>query len=143
MTRTAAGIALALTVALSIGVAAEFAELNQAMLIAIALPVLVVATWLVAAHRATPSGRAVAALAGGAGVGLALGTIGEGTYLALHYSRGGELSVEAYDSQRAMALALFVIHTIVGLAGGALVGAAIASWFAARGLVLRRLRTSS
>lgn len=138
MTRTSSGIALVVFVALAVGVAAEFADLNQPVLVSIALPAIAGATWLVAGARATPLARAATALVAGVALGLALGVIGEGSYLALHFARGGELSFEGYDSQRAMALALLAIHTLVGLGGGALAGTLVAATFAARGVVLRR-----
>jgi hypothetical protein len=51
----------------------------------------------------------------------------EGSYLALHLSRGGRLNFEGADSQQAMAAALLGIHIAVGAMVGVAVGVAMAA----------------
>ena len=134
-----AAAALTLAVALLIGVWAEFADLGQALLVGVALPAIALSTFAAALGLArTTRGRAIAALAGGVVIGTTLGVLGEGTYLALHFTRGGELNFEGLDSQGEMALALLGIHTLVGLSGGAIVGAALAVAFSIAGVVRTR-----
>jgi hypothetical protein len=124
-----------LAVALLIGVWAEFADLGQALLVSVALPVIAVATPAATLGLArTTRGRAIAALGCGLLLGTALGVLGEGTYLALHFARGGELNFEGFSSQPAMAMALLGIHTLAGLSGGAIVGTALAAAFVLTGL---------
>jgi hypothetical protein len=135
MPRLLLAIALILTAALAIGVSAEFADLNQPVLIAIGLPAIAVSAVL--ASAALPVARPPAVFAAGVVAGLALGVAGEGTYLALHFARGGELNFESYDTQREMALALLGIHTLVGLTGGVIVGAALAAAFAFAAIMRR------
>ena len=120
-----AGVVVAPIAALALGVWAEFADLNPPALLAVGLPAIIVST--VSAARALRSTARPAALLL---LGVALGTVTfavtEGTYLAIHFSRGGTLNFESVDSQPAMALALLGIHVAVGALVGAGVGAGLA-----------------
>ena len=137
--RLLAAFTLTIATAIAIGVWAEFADLGRPQLISVALPAIALATLAAAAGLArTTRGRAIAALASGVVIGTALGVLGEGTYLALHYARGGTLNFEGYNTQREMALALLGIHTLVGLTGGVIVGACLAAAFALAGTVRPR-----
>jgi len=126
------GILIAPIVALGIGVWAEFADLSPPLLLAVALPAMAVTLFSVALAFDL---RPVAVIAAGAAIGLMTFAIVEGLYLSIHYARGGFLNYEAYESQRAMAVALFAIHvgvgTVAGLALG-VVGALVASVAGAR-----------
>ena len=115
------GLLVAPVVALGIGVWAEFADLSPALLLAVALPAMAVTLFSVALVFDL---RPVAVIAAGVAIGLMTFAITEGLYLSIHYARGGFLNFEAYESQRAMAAALFGIHVGVGAVAGLALGAA-------------------
>ena len=129
-----AGVIVAPVVALALGVWAEFADLNPPALFAVALPAIIVST-LSAAYALRSTARPVVLLLLGVALGMATFAITEGSYLAIHFSRGGTLNFESVDSQPAMALALLGIHVAVG----ALVGAGIGAGLAALSIVSRLL----
>ena len=115
------GILIAPIVALGIGVWAEFAELSPPLLLAVAMPAMAVTLFSAAlAFNLRP----VAVFTAGAVIGFVTFAITEGLYLSIHYARGGFLNYEAYESQRAMAAALFGIHAGVGTVAGLALGAA-------------------
>ena len=127
-----AGILFAPSVALALGVWAEFGDLNPPVLFAVALPAITVST-LSLAYLARQFPWPLALVLAGVVVGTITFGLTEGTYLAIHLSRGGTLNFEAYDSQPAMALALLGIHVAVGSMVGLGVGAGLALlWFASR-----------
>ena len=117
--KTRLGVVAAPIVALGVGVWAEFADLSAFVLFVTVLPAMAVTLLSVALAFGT---RPLAVIAVGAAIGLVTFGIVEGVYLSIHYARGGFLNYEAYESQRAMAIALFVIHatlgTLVGLGLG-------------------------
>lgn len=115
------GLLTAPVVALGVGVWAEFADLSPALLLAVALPAMAVTLFSVALVFDL---RPVAVMAAGVAIGLMTFAITEGLYLSIHYARGGFLNFEAYESQRAMAAALFAIHVGVGTVAGLALGAA-------------------
>jgi hypothetical protein len=120
--RALLGLLIAPAVAVGIAVWAEFADLGPPLLLAVAVPAIVVST-LSAGYllRARP----IALVLVGGLVGLLTFTIAEGGYLALHYARGGTLNAQCCDTQSEMAAALFGIHVAVGSAVGLTVGAAL------------------
>ncbi len=117
--KTLLGILAAPITALGIGVWAEFADLSPPLLLAVAIPAMAVTLFSVASAFDL---RPVAVFAAGAAVGFVTFAITEGLYLSLHYARGGFLNFEAYESQRAMAAALFGIHVGVGTVAGLALG---------------------
>ena len=123
--RVIAGVIVAPVVALALGVWAEFADLSPPVLFAVALPAIIVST-VSAARALRPTARPAALLLLGVALGTAMFAITEGTYLAIHFSRGGTLNFESVDSQPGMALALLGIHVAVGAMVGAGVGAGLA-----------------
>jgi len=123
--------------ALALGVWAEFADLNPPALFAVALPAIIVST-VSAAYALRSTARPVLLLLLGVALGTVVFAITEGTYLAVHYSRGGTLDFESVDSQPAMALALLGIHVAVGALVGAGVGAGLAVLAIAGRLLGRR-----
>ena len=118
-------IFLAPIAALALGVWAEFADLSPPVLFAVALPAIIVST-VSAARALRPTARPAVLLLLGVALGTVMFAITEGTYLAIHFSRGGTLNFESVDSQPAMALALLGIHVAVGALVGAGVGVALA-----------------
>ena len=106
-------------VALGIGVWAEFADLSPPLLLAVALPAM--AAGLISLAIAYDL-RPIALVVVGGVIGFATFAIAEGLYLSLHYARGGFLNYEAYESQQAMAAALFGIHVAVGTLAGLALG---------------------
>ncbi len=115
------GFLAAPAAALTIGVWAEFADLGQVLLLAIAMPAMAVTlASLAAASGAKPAYLVVL----GAAIGLATFAAAEGLYLTLHYARGGSLDFESIESQQAMAAALFGIHVAVGTVAGLALGCA-------------------
>jgi hypothetical protein len=118
------GVLLVPVVGVAIGVWAEFDDLGQGPLVAIATPAILVST--VSAAYLLGATRLLAFVALGALAGLSIFTLAEGLYLALHYALGGTLDVEGYDSQAAMAAVLFGVHVVVGTVLGFLCGVAVA-----------------
>lgn len=115
------GVWAAPVVALAIGVWAEFADLTQLMLLAVAVPAMAVTLYSVAV-RFRLSSRPVMLVLAATAIGLGTFAIAEGLYLAIHYARGGTLDFESLDSQTAMALALFGVHVGVGTVAGLALG---------------------
>ena len=116
----AAGILVAPIVALGIGVWAEFADLSPPVLLAVAMPAMAVTLFsLATAMGAKPLTLVLA----GAVVGFVTFAVAEGLFLTIHYARGGTLDFESFDSQAAMAAALFGIHVGVGTVAGLALGA--------------------
>ena len=132
-----AGVLVAPIAALALGVWAEFADLGPLLLLIIAVPAIVVATVsaasLLPAAQRPPALVLLAVLLGTLTFGLT-----EGSYIAIHLSRGGYLNFEGLGSQRAMAAALIGIH----LGVGAVVGAGIGLGLTALSLAGRRLRSA-
>ena len=120
-----AGVLLAPGAGLALGVWAEFADLAPAVLLAVALPAIVVAT--LNAGRLLGGVRHPTVVAF-AGLVFGVVTFGgtEGVYLAIHRLRGGSLNFESFDSQGEMAAALLAIHLGVGAVAGLGVGLGLA-----------------
>lgn len=121
-----AAIVVAPLAGLGLGVWAEFADLNAPLLFAVALPAIIVSA-LSAASLVRGLPGPLALLLAGVAVGTLTFALTEGTYLAIHFSRGGTVNFEGLGSQRAMALALLGIHVMAGAAIGAGVGAGLAA----------------
>ncbi len=122
------GVLVAPTVALAIGVWAEFAHLTPPILFAVAVPAIVVST----PCAAYPLGSRLWALVlAGAAAGMVTFGLAEGTHVALHLARGDTLDFDAYHSQAAKAFALIGTH----LAAGAMVGAGVGAGLAVVSLV--------
>lgn len=117
------GLVAAPAAGLGLGIWAEFADLGAPILLVVALPAMAISLASVAVLY---DSRPPAMLIGGVLVGVATFAITEGTYLGLHRARGGFLNYEAYESQEAMAAALFAIHAGLGLAFGLGLGLAAA-----------------
>ncbi len=117
------GLLTAPLVALAIAVWAEFADLAPPLLLAFAVPAIVVST-LIAGYLF--GARPIALVLLGGLIGLLTFTIAEGGYLAIHYARGGTLHADCCDSQGATAAVLFGIHVGVGIVVGLGVGAGLA-----------------
>ncbi len=136
--KTLLGILAAPIAALGIGVWAEFADLSPPLLLAVAMPAMVVTLFSLAMVFDL---RPVAMIAAGAAVGLLTFAVAEGLFLSIHYARGGTLDFESIDSQAAMAAALFGIHVGVGTAAGlalGVVGAVVAYAVGSRSQTLSR-----
>ncbi len=111
--------------ALLLGVWAEFAELGPPLLLAVAVPA--IAAWAACVAYITGRWTRPAFIVSlGALIGTLTFGLTEGSYLALHFSRGGEVDFEGLDSQRAMAAALLGIHLGVGALVGLGVGVGLA-----------------
>ncbi len=115
------GVLIAPTVAVGTGIWAEFADLDARTLFAVVLPAMVVTLLSVALLLELRPGGVVIA---GTARGFVTFAIVGGLYLWIHQARGGFLNYEAYESQRAMAIALFVIHAALGTAVGLGLGCA-------------------
>ncbi len=111
--------------ALLLGVWAEFAELGPPLLLAVAVPAIAASAACVAYITGRWT-RPAFIVSLGALIGTLTFGLTEGSYLALHFSRGGEVDFEGLDSQRAMAAALLGIHLGVGALVGLGVGVGLA-----------------
>jgi hypothetical protein len=123
--RCLAGLHVVPAAALLLGVWAEFADLGAPLLLAVAVPAIVVST-ASAAYVSGAAERPAFVVLIGTLAGALTFAMTEGSYLALHLSRGGRLNFEGADSQQAMAAALLGIHVGVGALVGACVGVAMA-----------------
>lgn len=112
---------------LAIGVWAEFANLSPLMLFAVAGPAILLAT-ISAAYLARTLARPIALILSGAALGVLTFGLAEGSYVAIHLSRGGFLNFERFDTQGEMAAALIGIHLAVGAMVGAALGAGAATF---------------
>jgi hypothetical protein len=106
-----------------IAVWAEFADLNPPLLLAAALPAIVIST--LSAGYLLRAGTIAHVAIGAAAGALTLGGAESG-YVAIHLARGGFLNFERFDSQGEMAAALIGIHIAAGAAMGLAVGAVVA-----------------
>jgi len=120
-----AGLLLAPVAGVTLGLWAEFADLSPAVLLAVALPAIIVAT-LSAGVLLRAVGNAIAVVLAGLLAGVVTFGVTEGMYLAVHRLRGGFLNFEAFDSQGEMAAALLGIHLGVGAVTGLGVGTGLA-----------------
>ena len=128
------GVAIAPAAALALGVWAEFADLGPPLLLAVAGPAILIST-LSAAYLASGLARPFVVLLLGVAIGVLTFGLTEGSYLAIHLSRGGTLNFEGADSQGAMAAALLGIHAGVGAVVGLAIGCGLALvLYAARAL---------
>jgi hypothetical protein len=127
-------IFVAPTVALAIGVWAEFAHLTPPVLFAVALPAIIVST-VSAAYLARRQPWPLALVIAGAVLGTITFGLAEGTHVAIHFSRGGTIDFGSYHSRAAIGAMLIGIHLAVGALVGAGTGAGLALlWFASRQL---------
>jgi hypothetical protein len=122
-TRWLAGVLVAPGVGLLIGVWAEFADLGPPLLLAVAVPAIIVS--LLSLIRLTGRSQPFALILSGGAIGLLTFSLSAGLYIVLHYLRGGGFDVNG-DESGGSAAAFFAVHVAVGAAVGLAIGVAMA-----------------
>jgi hypothetical protein len=121
--RWVAGALVAPMAGLATGVWAEFADLGPALLLAVAVPAIVIS--LFSLSRLSDQSRPIPLTLTGAAMGLLIFAISAGLYIVLHYMRGGGFDVNDEESGGSAAV-FFAIHVGVGVTVGLAIGVAVA-----------------
>ncbi|MEX1253614.1 MAG: hypothetical protein WEE64_04675 [Dehalococcoidia bacterium] len=121
--RLLAGALVAPMAGLATGVWSEFADLGPPVLLAVAVPAIVIS--LLSLARLSERSRPIPLILMGGAIGLLTFAISVGLYVALHYVRGGGFDINDEESGGSAAV-FFAVHVAVGAMVGVGVGAAMA-----------------
>jgi hypothetical protein len=118
-----AGALVAPAAGLATGVSAEFADLGPPLLLAVAVPAIIIS--LLSTVRLTERSQPLAFILSGGALGLLTFSLSAGLYIALHALRGGGFDVNG-DESGGSAVVFFAVHVAVGALVGLAIGVAAA-----------------
>jgi hypothetical protein len=118
-----AGVLVAPAVGMLTGLWAEFADLGPPLLLAVAVPAIVVS--LLSLTQLTARSHPAAVILSGGALGLVTFSISAGVYIVVHALRGGGFDVNG-DESGGSAAVFFAVHVAVGAVVGLAVGGALA-----------------